>query len=263
MGQPQQVPAFSDTTLAMWHAQEMEEERKAFEQKIRQNRIRELERAFVDVRHGMPDATDNEHAALAFAARWGHLRHLLGKYPDLVVRTLDQIKVEAHTPKAYALRFVMTALVNEADAAALLLASWQASKRRHSEVLYWLTGGLETEMTSTGPKTSQPSAQHGPPQAELQEQPDVANTAAGRSSAISGPPAPVSDSVEWTTADSPSRWAKMFNVSPSTFKRWLDDGGIRHIKRSAKSYQIAIADLPAKYQAKFRSAENPTTATPR
>jgi hypothetical protein len=58
---------------------------------------------------------------------------------------------------------------------------------------------------------------------------------------------------EMTTADSPSRWAKMFGISLSTLKRRFADGSIRHKKLSTKSYQIAIDDLPAKHQGKFRA----------
>jgi hypothetical protein len=97
----------------------------------------------------MPEARDNEQSALAFAARWGHLARLLSTSPELVHRPLDEIKAEAHSAKSYALRFVTTALVDEAEAAKLLLNSWQASKACHSEVLYWLTGGLEAEIRGT------------------------------------------------------------------------------------------------------------------
>jgi hypothetical protein len=50
----------------------------------------------------------------------------------------------------------------------------------------------------------------------------------------------------------------MFDVSPTTFMRLLKNGSIRHKKLSTKSYQLAIADLPAKHQAKFHNVEKPT-----
>lgn len=58
--------------------------------------------------------------------------------------------------------------------------------------------------------------------------------------------------VPLTTADSPTRWAKLFAVSVSTFKRRCGDGRIRCKKLSDRSYQVAIEDLPAKHQAKFQ-----------
>ncbi len=69
--------------------------------------------------------------------------------------------------------------------------------------------------------------------------------------------ASAADAVEWTTADGPSRWAKLFEIIPTTFKKRLRDGSIRHKKLSPKSYLIAVADLPAKHQSKFRPAGAP------
>jgi hypothetical protein len=54
------------------------------------------------------------------------------------------------------------------------------------------------------------------------------------------------DDLEYTPPDSPSRWAKRFNVSPKTFKRYVEGGKIRGIKISDRSYRIAVADLPPK-----------------
>lgn len=62
------------------------------------------------------------------------------------------------------------------------------------------------------------------------------------------------ETVGWTTADGPAQWAKLFGISPATLKRRLKEGSIRHRKLSPKSYQIAIDDLPAKHQAKFRDS---------
>jgi hypothetical protein len=57
---------------------------------------------------------------------------------------------------------------------------------------------------------------------------------------------------ELTTADSVSRWAKAFGVSRNTMARMLSEGTVRNKRLSAKSYQIAIEDLPAKEQEKHR-----------
>ncbi len=61
------------------------------------------------------------------------------------------------------------------------------------------------------------------------------------------------DEIEWTTPDLPSQWARLFRVSRSTFMRRLQEGSIRHKKLSSKSYQIAVADLPAMHREKFRN----------
>jgi hypothetical protein len=66
--------------------------------------------------------------------------------------------------------------------------------------------------------------------------------------ATTQPPA----TLELTTADSVSRRAKVFGVSRNTMARMLSDRKVRHKRLSAKSYQIAIADLPAKEQEKHR-----------
>jgi hypothetical protein len=85
---------------------------------------------------------------------------LLSKSPGLVHRPQDEIQAEAHSPNEYALRFVRTALADEAGAAKLLLNSWQASKDSHRGVLYWLTGGLEAELM--GRNTEAPSSETSP-----------------------------------------------------------------------------------------------------
>jgi hypothetical protein len=251
------VPTASDDpTLAFWRAEQERKDREKAEQQERQGRVTELERAFLDVRSGMPEAGDNEHSALAFAARWGRLARLLSKSPDLVHRPLEEIKDEADSFKAYALRFVTTASANEADAARLLLNSWQTSKEFHSEVLRWLTRGLEAELTgsNTEAPSSAPLAEQAPSGAE---QPPPTITVEAASNPIPVAPTEAGESVEWTTPDGPTRWAKLFGVSPTTFKRWLTDGRIRHKKLSSKSYQIALADLPANHRAKYRNMEKP------
>jgi hypothetical protein len=69
-------------------------------------------------------------------------------------------------------------------------------------------------------------------------------------------PSDLDDRLDWTPSDGPKQWAKLFNFSTQTFKRRCAAGKIRHRKLSSKSYQIAIADIPAKHQSKFRNAEN-------
>jgi hypothetical protein len=205
----------------------------------------------------MPEASDNQQSALAFAARWGHLARLLSNSSDLVHRRLDEITAETHSTKSYALRFVRTTLANEADAANLLLNSWQASKPCHSEVLFWLMGGLEAEIMGTNAevKSSEPLSEQDPSRAEQLPPAIIVET---QSNPIPVAPTEAAESMEWTTPNGPTQWAKLFGISPTTFKRWLKDGSIRHKKLSTKSYQIAIADLPAKHQASFRNAGKPS-----
>ncbi len=59
--------------------------------------------------------------------------------------------------------------------------------------------------------------------------------------------------TEWTSADGPTQWARIFGVSASTFMRRIKEKKIRHKQLSTKSYQIAIDDLPAAHQEKFRN----------
>jgi hypothetical protein len=70
-------------------------------------------------------------------------------------------------------------------------------------------------------------------------------------------PSPLPDGIEWTPPDSPQRWAKLFDFSDTTLKRRFKDGRIRHKKLSSKRYQIAVEDLPAIHQPKFRNAQKP------
>ena len=127
--------ASDDPTLALWRAAQERKDCQKAEKQEQQSRLTELERAFSDVKFGMPEARDDEQSALAFAAKWGHIARLITKSPDHVHRPLDEIKADAHSSKDYALRFVKTAFANEADAVKLLLNSWQASKDLHSETL--------------------------------------------------------------------------------------------------------------------------------
>lgn len=60
--------------------------------------------------------------------------------------------------------------------------------------------------------------------------------------------------LEWTPPDSPQVWAKLFRFSVRTLMRRFKEGRIRHRKLSSKSYQIAVADLPADHQRKFRTS---------
>ena len=48
----------------------------------------------------------------------------------------------------------------------------------------------------------------------------------------------------WSKPDSPSRWAKVFKVSPATFIRYVTNGTIHAQKLSSKSYQVALPDIP-------------------
>jgi hypothetical protein len=72
---------------------------------------------------------------------------------------------------------------------------------------------------------------------------------------LPGPP-PLAG-IEWTPPDSPRRWAQLFDCSLSTLKRRFEDGSIRHKKLTSKRYQIAVDDLPAIHQSKFRTAQKP------
>jgi hypothetical protein len=148
-------------------------------------------------------------------------------------------------------------LADEAGAAKLLLNSWQASRDSHRGVLYWLTGGLEAELM--GRNTEAPSSETSP-EHDLSGagQSLSAIPVEAPSNPIRVAPTQAGESMEWTTPDSPTRWAKVFDVSPTTFKRWLEGNRIRHKKLSSKSYQIAIADLPAMHQATFRTVEKPS-----
>ena len=51
--------------------------------------------------------------------------------------------------------------------------------------------------------------------------------------------------AEWSSADTPARWARVFQVSAKTFKRRVEDGKIRAKKLSDRSYQIDARDLPS------------------
>ena len=68
------------------------------------------------------------------------------------------------------------------------------------------------------------------------------------------PPKTGDDGIAWTPAKGPAQWGKIFDMSSATFKRRCNEGKIRCKKLSPKSYQVAIDDLPAKHQAKFRSS---------
>jgi hypothetical protein len=157
---------FEEPTLARWRTEQERKDRQRAEEQERRDgvnaRAAQLERAFNQVRNGMPDLNDKEQSARVFAANWANIARLLRKSPDLV-HQLDEIAAEPHSPKAYALRFVRTALVDEARAAKMLLGSWEASKESHSQVLHWLTGGFELEIMGrkTEDKSRSPSAKLG------------------------------------------------------------------------------------------------------
>jgi hypothetical protein len=90
---------------------------------------------------------------------------------------------------------------------------------------------------------------------------DTAHSGTDQGKAGSSPPAadslPETDAPPaepaWTPADTLSRWAKLFGFSADTLKRRFKDGSIRYKKLSTKSYQIAVDDLPAMHQPKFRN----------
>jgi hypothetical protein len=48
----------------------------------------------------------------------------------------------------------------------------------------------------------------------------------------------------WSKPDSPSRWAKIFNISTRTFVRHVEEKAIHAKKLSDKSYQVALSDIP-------------------
>lgn len=110
---------------------------------------------------------------------------------------------------------------------------------------YWFDGGIVVHF-------------HLPQGPELQPPPIKQQMATPRWERI--PPSQVKKTgrgaIEWTIADGPTQWAKLFGISPSTLKRRFKDGKIRHKELSAKSYQIAVDDLPAKHQDKYRNAKN-------
>lgn len=54
-----------------------------------------------------------------------------------------------------------------------------------------------------------------------------------------------SDDGPWSPPDTPTRWAKQFNLSWDTLKKRFEDGAIRAKKLSSKSYQVHINDLPS------------------
>ena len=130
--------------LQAWAAEQRAEDRDRAEQEQRRTRSTELERAFIAIRSGMPDTGDDEADALAFAKQLGRVARLVQNYPCLVQCLPHQIQAEDGSPKAYALTVLTEAANgNEAKAAGMLFDTWRTRKRRHSDVLYWLTGGLE------------------------------------------------------------------------------------------------------------------------
>lgn len=50
--------------------------------------------------------------------------------------------------------------------------------------------------------------------------------------------------VKWSEPDTPKRWAKVFDVSAQTFKRWVTEEKIRAKKLSDRRYQVDVRDLP-------------------
>jgi hypothetical protein len=134
----------AEETLRRWAVEQDAENRDQAERGQRRSRLTELERAFFAVRGGMPDTGDEKADALAFAKQLGQVGRLVEDNPCLVQCPPDQIEADAGSPQAYALTVLAEAAKGkEAKAAGMLLDSWHASKRKHGEVLYWLTRGLE------------------------------------------------------------------------------------------------------------------------
>ncbi len=52
------------------------------------------------------------------------------------------------------------------------------------------------------------------------------------------------DDGVWSDPRSPSEWAKLYGVSPQTFKAWRIDGKIRTRQLSTKSYRVHLDDMP-------------------
>lgn len=52
------------------------------------------------------------------------------------------------------------------------------------------------------------------------------------------------DQNKWSAPDSPARWAKKFQVSPRTIKKYFSNQTIRNCKRSDRRYQVHLDDLP-------------------
>jgi hypothetical protein len=63
------------------------------------------------------------------------------------------------------------------------------------------------------------------------------------------PAAGPQDGGPWSVADSPTRWAKLFKISPKTFKRRVKDGKIRAKRLSDRLYQVHLGDLPKQEKA--------------
>jgi hypothetical protein len=66
----------------------------------------------------------------------------------------------------------------------------------------------------------------------------------------SAPPAPDEDEDQdattgpWSTANTPTQWAKQFKICARTFKRRVKDGKIRAKVLSDRLYQVHLDDMP-------------------
>jgi hypothetical protein len=65
--------------------------------------------------------------------------------------------------------------------------------------------------------------------------------------------------VEWSTPDTIGRWAKVFQVGRNKMAELLKTQEIRNKPLSPNRYMVAVTDLPAKHQAKYRP---PTSERP-
>ncbi len=72
---------------------------------------------------------------------------------------------------------------------------------------------------------------------------EIVNMPLARFVEATPPPAGEPDGP-WSKPDTPARWAKAFNVSPKTFKRYVASGKIRAKRLSDRSYQILLSALP-------------------
>lgn len=48
----------------------------------------------------------------------------------------------------------------------------------------------------------------------------------------------------WSKPDSPAEWAKVYDVTPRTFSRWVDNGKIRAKKIDEKNVMVHLDDVP-------------------
>jgi hypothetical protein len=176
----------AEETLQRWADEQAAEDRDQSKRDRFRFRAMELERAFLAVRGGLPDTGDDRADAFAFAKQLGRVGRVVQDNPCLVHCLPNQIEAEVDSPKAYALTVLAEAATGHvAEAAGMLLNSWHASKPKHCEVLYWLTGGLEAILRGRDKPAAQATAGDAPlsplpplPPAEGTDRRDAAGTLA-------------------------------------------------------------------------------------